>query len=78
MTRCLNNQEINAEETSTWHLQQRNKHLLQAHEKSEEIVQNLDMQMFLKAKRKGQRETKREKIICLFDLNCLVGKRGVF
>ena len=52
--RCLNNQGINVKETSTTYLQQRNMNLLQVYEKSDEMVQNLDMRMFLKPKDKSK------------------------
>ena len=52
--RCLNNQGINVNETSNTYLQQRNMHLLQVYEKSDEMVQNLDMRMFLKPKDKSK------------------------
>ena len=51
--KCLSNQEINVEETSTAYLKQRNVHLLQVYEKSEEIVQNMDMRIFLRPKEKS-------------------------
>ena len=41
------------EETSTAYLKQCNVHLLQVYEKSEEIVQNIDMRMFLRLKEKS-------------------------
>jgi len=52
--RYLKNQGINVNKSLTTYLQQINMHFLQVYEKSNEMVQNLDMRMFLKPKDKSK------------------------
>ena len=48
--KCLRSQEVNVQETSTKHLQRRNRHLLEVHKKSKEGANNWDIRSFMVTK----------------------------